>query len=398
MKIFFALLLLIFFALSGYHLTFKRLKLPFLKHKFYLTGMEFLFLGLLLGPQFLNLLDTQTMVGLDPLSALLLGWIGLLFGFQFEFSRLRRFPQRFLVAGIFEGITTLVFVFSGVFFALTFFNNIPTPLKIVTALTLASAAACTAQTGLAIIAPDYPKKRLGTIKLLRYISGINGFLAITAFGTAFFFRTLIFSKFISILIILQYVIIYIIACVVLFFLYSALLAQRRKKNELILIIISMALLTSGLASTLNLSPLLINFLAGLLLVNTSREKERIYQILISVEKPVYMLLLVILGANLLIDSGWVIFSGIIYFLYRALGKLFSGFIIIRFNTKLKKYPPYLGFGLLDQGGLALAILLDFYRGFPTDISAQIVSLALIAIILNNFISPTLLKYLLNKAS
>ena len=104
MKIFFALLLIIFLAFSGYHLTFKRLKLPFFKYKIYLTGTEFLFLGLLLGPQFLNLLDTQTMGGLDPLSALLLGWIGLLFGFQFEFSRLRRFPEQFLIAGIFEGI------------------------------------------------------------------------------------------------------------------------------------------------------------------------------------------------------------------------------------------------------------------------------------------------------
>ncbi len=159
----------------------------------------------------------------------------------------------------------------------------------------------------------------------------------------------------------------------------------------------MAVLTSGLASALNLSPLIINFLAGLLLVNTSREKERIYKILISVEKPAYMLLLVILGANLLIDSPWIISLGIIYFLYRALGKIFSGFIITHFNTKLKKHPPYLGFGLLDQGGLSLAILLDFYRGFPTDISARIVSLVLIAIILNNFISPTLLKRLLNKA-
>lgn len=398
MKIFFALLLIIFLAFSGYHLTFKRLKLPFFKYKFYLTGIEFLFLGLLLGPQFLNLLDTQTMEGLNPLSALLLGWIGLLFGFQFEVSRLRRFPEQFLTAGIFEGISTLIFVFSGVFFALTFFSNIPIPMKIVTAIALASAAACTAQTGLAIIAHDYPRKRIKTVKLLRHISGINSFFAITAFGTAFFLRMLIFSNSISILIILQHIIIYIIACVILFFLYSALLAQRREEDELTLIIISMAVLTSGLSSALNLSPLLINFLAGLLLVNTSTEKERIYKILISVEKPVYMLLLVILGSYLFIDSPWIISLGIIYFLYRALGKFLSGFIITHFNTKLKKHPSSLGFGLLDQGGLSLAILLDFYRGFPTDISARIVSLALITVILNNFISPTLLKRLLNKAA
>jgi len=49
MKIVFALLIIVFLAFSGYHLTFRSLKLPLFAREFYLTGTEFLFLGLLLG-------------------------------------------------------------------------------------------------------------------------------------------------------------------------------------------------------------------------------------------------------------------------------------------------------------------------------------------------------------
>jgi len=50
MKIIFALLIIVFLAFSGYHLTFRGFKLPLFAREFYLTGTEFLFLGLLLGP------------------------------------------------------------------------------------------------------------------------------------------------------------------------------------------------------------------------------------------------------------------------------------------------------------------------------------------------------------
>ena len=99
MKVTFALLIIIFLAFSGYHLTFRHFRLPLFARIFYLTGTEFLVLGLLLGPQFLNLMDPETQKGLAPLTALLLGWIGLLFGFQFEIKKLRRVPPGILFRG-----------------------------------------------------------------------------------------------------------------------------------------------------------------------------------------------------------------------------------------------------------------------------------------------------------
>jgi hypothetical protein len=61
MKIIFALLIIILLAFSGYHISFKRLRLPLFAREFHLTGTEFLFLGLLMGPLFFNLLDAPTL-------------------------------------------------------------------------------------------------------------------------------------------------------------------------------------------------------------------------------------------------------------------------------------------------------------------------------------------------
>lgn len=387
MKIFFGLLLIIFLAFSGYHLTFRGFRLPVFARQFYLTGTEFLFLGLLLGPQFLNLLDAETLKGLEPLTGLLLGWIGLLFGFQFEIAKLRRFPLEFLGAAILEGLITFLFAFLIIYGTLYFFVGLADSMKIIIAITLAAAAACTAQTGLALLPSDSLVRHRDTIKLLTYISSIDGLSALLIFGLAFLFRPqfvttcswiaqLKWSGSVSLGIIPGFVL-----------LYTLFFTRRRKESELILVVVGMAVFTSGTASVLHFSPLLTNFFVGVCLVNFNKEKDRIFDILISVEKPVYLLLLVFLGA------GWrlkhldqILFPAAGYCLCRLLGKFFGGFVVTRLSHDLKDHPRHLGFGLLEMGGLSLAILLDFQQGFLCDINCHAISVILVAVICNNFVS------------
>ncbi|MBN1932087.1 MAG: hypothetical protein JW786_10825 [Desulfobacterales bacterium] len=393
MKVFFALLIIIFLAFSGYHLTFRKFRLPHFTRTFYLTGTEFLFLGLLLGPEFLNLFDAQTARGLEPLSALLLGWIGLLFGFQFEVSKLRRFPFEFLIAAVAEGLLTFIPVFLGAYLTLSFFQNIPETLKIIQSLALAAIAACTAQTSLAILAPGTDAQHRKLLTLLRYISSIDGLIAMLIFVLVFLFRPLWFAE-ASWTGELQWGIFIIIGACAGLLLYALFLSQRRPETELILVVIGMAVLISGLASVLNFSPLLSNFFIGFCLVNFSREKERIFNMLISVEKPVYLLILVLLGINWRFDSGWIFLLAAAYCLFRLLGKVLGGLTIKHLSPELKNHPSQLGFGLLDSGGLALAILLDFQQGFPCPITHQVISLALLSAIYCNLLSPVLLGRLL----
>jgi hypothetical protein len=398
MKITFAFLIIVFLAFSGYHLSFRNFKLPLFARQFYLSGTEFLFLGLLLGPHFFNLFDQETQKGLAPVCALLLGWIGLLTGFQFEIKKLRRFPAEYFLAATLEGCLTMALVFCTLYFTLPFFIDVSNPIKAVAALTLAAAAACTAQTSLVLMAPASISRRRNTVRLLRYLSSIDCLGALLIFGLAFIFHPPHGSDASWIEMLGLGVLLTLGTSIGLLLLFTLFLSQRRPVNELILIVIGMTILTSGTASAFNFSPLLTNAFLGFWLVNLSRDKERIYQILLSIEKPVYLLLLVFLGIGLHIDSMHVIFFAAVYCLYRISGKFFSGFFLTGLGRGLKTFPRKLGFGLLEQGGLTLAILLDFRQAFPSDITAFFISLAILAMIYNEFLSPHFLRHLLTEES
>jgi hypothetical protein len=396
MKITFTLLIIVFLVFSGYRITFRHFRLPPFARRFYLTGIEFLLLGLLLGPQFLNLMDLETQKGLAPLNALLLGWIGMLFGFQFEIKKLRRLPLEFFLTAIFEGLMTLALVFAAVYLTILLCFDIPDSLAMVVAITLATAGACTAQTGLAFLSLDTNDKHQHTVKLLRFISSLDGLCPLLIFGLCFFYNPSTDSNGLSIGGLWQGVLTSLGGSFGLLLLFNLLIDHSRLEKELILVFIGMTMLTSGLASAVKFSPLLTNFFVGFWLVNLSKDKERIYQILMTVEKPAYLLLLVFIGVCVRFDSIWLVFLALFYCLYRAFGKFLSGFLVTRLNPEFKKYPRRLGFGLLAQGGLSLAIFLDFQQAFPSLISTFVISFVALAVIYNEFLSYYFLERLLKK--
>ncbi|MBC2715851.1 MAG: hypothetical protein HF978_11135 [Desulfobacteraceae bacterium] len=396
MKIFFAFLLIIFLVFSGYHLSFRKFGIPLFARTFYLTGLEFLFLGLLLGPQFLNILDVETCGALAPVSALLLGWIGMLFGFQFEISKLRRFPRVYFLAGFLESFLTLIVVFGGIYFTLPFILKISEPMRAVISVVLASAAACTAQTGLAMFSSSKIGKNQSMIKILRYLSSIDGLVAMLAMLPVFVFfprsTDIAASRFLF-----GYdIFIAMIIFTAILILYNLFLVYRREQSELVLIIIGMVIFISGFSTVMNFSPLLSNFFVGVCLVNLTSEKEKIFTTLVSIEKPVYLLLLVFLGSAWHLQSFWALAAAGGYFVIRFTGKMIGGFSISLLGLKMKEYPAGLGLGLIGQGGLPLAILYDFQQGFQLEVADVVVGIALIAIIYSDVMSPNLIGRFLKK--
>ena len=108
-----ALLLLI--ALVGYRQTFTRIRLPAASRLVFLTGTEFILIGLALGDEFIGLLDETTIRSLTPIFSLGLGAIGLIFGIQLDFSVIRRFPSRYLAMAATQAIVTFLVVFAAFF-------------------------------------------------------------------------------------------------------------------------------------------------------------------------------------------------------------------------------------------------------------------------------------------
>ena len=366
------------------HFSFRHFKLPLVARKFYLTGIEFLFLGLLIGPQFLNIVDQKTLNGLEPLISLLLGWIGMLYGFQFELAKLRRFPVELLHAAVAEGLFTLVWMFGWIYCALSFFAQISFPVKMAICIVLSAAAACTAQTGLALWTSSQAAPRQKLIIHLRYISGIDGMVGLLAYGAVFFF----YPGTENIQPIGQFFVVAGISAGILL-LYLLFTAVRLERAELVLIVVGMTVLTSGMASLANFSSLIISFGVGICLVNFLRDKERIFKLLVSVEKPVYLLILLFLGLNWRVHLIWYPVAAAVYFLFRFSGKFSAGWLLTRSNPEFRMHPYFFGFGLLDWGGLPMAFLLEFSRGLPDTATGHAISVALMTLVINEALSGPL---------
>lgn len=391
MKVFFALFLVILVAFAGYHLSFRRVGGRHADRRFQLTGLEFLVLGLLLGPLFLNILDADTCRSLEPLSAMMLGWIGLLFGFQFEFPKLRQFPPAFFLASLLESAVTLGIVFTGVWLLLPVFIDMATSVRVATAAALASAAACSAPTGLALLSADILSARSKLVRLLRYMASVDGLLPVLLLGAAFLYRLPVLPESvwmggISVL----------AASVGALLLYLLFLAQRRDIRQLALVIIGLTVLVSGAATLIGFSPLVANFVIGVCLVNITREKEKIFNLLVSIEKPVYLMLLIFLGAAWQLAGIWMILPAVAYAALRFGGKMTGGLAVTRVFPLLRDRPGSLGLGLLEQGGLPLAVLFDFHQGFAGGPAGYAIGFALIAITVNDVFNPYFLSILLKR--
>ena len=390
MKAVFAFLLLIFLGFMGYHFTFRSLRprVPLFLRRFHLTGTEFLFIGLLLGPGFLDLLDGPTQAGLAPLRAAVLGWVGFLYGFQFEVRKLRHYPMGYAAAAHFQGLFTFVWVFTAAMAAMPRLLDVSGAMGIVLSFLMAAAAAPSGQTGLALMAASATGRHPRRLALLRYISSIDGIGALALFGLAYVFmpdgpggiagplQGLMISFGVSLGILL---------------LFLLFLARRTPEPELALVITGMVLLASGLSAAVGFSPLLTNGFVGICLVNVSRDKERIYRILAPLEKPAYLVLLVFLGAGWQIGDPVVWAIGGFYCLWRGMGKWLSLFLVLRATPGLRAYPPHLGLGLLGQSGLCMALLLDFTGRFPGKVARVVVGAILAAVVINDAIGPPFLQ-------
>jgi len=242
--------------------------------------------------------------------------------------------------------------------------------------------------------PHSIRKHRKTLKLLRYISSIDGLTGILILGFAFLSRDSISNYSLTVSERIAGFLIPIFACTGFMILYLLFLIRRKQESELSLVVIGMAVFTSGAAMVLNFSPLFANFLLGVCIVNLTRDKERIFNLLVSVEKPVYLILLIFLGCMLQPPEPWMLLAAGLFFLFRTMGKMSGGYIVTCLQKKDTHLKPYLGYGLLEQGGLPFAILYDFYQGFPDKAAGQIISIVILSIIFNDLISPIMLNRLL----
>ena len=157
-------------------------------------------------------------------------------------------------------------------------------------------------------------------------------------------------------------------------------------------------LVSGLSSNLGASPLLANMVMGFVIINKVSHADELFNQLEIIEETIFCLFFTLAAAHF--DTRVFTTSallGIVILIGRFIGKLSGTFI----GGKISKTPPriykYLGITLLPQAGLSLGLIFLAKPIFSTEIFDLLLSAMLVSIILNEIISPPLVKWSITKA-
>jgi hypothetical protein len=107
------------------------------------------------------------------------------------------------------------------------------------------------------------------------------------------------------------------------------------------------------------------------------------------ERFLYLLLLVLAGAYWQLPTPWTIAAAVVYLVARLLGKVVGGIVTTRGLRREHEVPRLVGLGLASQGGMALAIIIEFRLVVDDPIARVVVGVAITAIVVNEIAAPWL---------
>lgn len=342
---------------------------------------HFLLIGFLLGPHATGLLDPRTIGQLLPVILLGVAWIGLLFGSQFSYRRLRDVSRPYLLLlAVQAAIAFIVFATAGVLLIESFGSVSREQRAIILA---AAATACVSgPLAIAVVSRAVAGGPITEFILLAgSLDGVVGVIALQFVGALYHPRELYagFELFgpagwLSIALVLGLA----------FGLLFLFLSRRKPSNdETVLFLLGLAVFLAGSAVTLGVFTVVVAMIAGMVVANVSRYQRRVYDRLQEWVGPIYIVLLVLVGSVVDVRTWWVVALGVGYAVLRAIAKVIGAWVA-RYMTALpRELPPFLGAGLIAQGGMSIVLALSVavgYRGLDaTDPRPANILLSVVAI-------------------
>ncbi|HEY9449700.1 MAG TPA: cation:proton antiporter, partial [Gemmatimonadaceae bacterium] len=145
-------------------------------------------------------------------------------------------------------------------------------------------------------------------------------------------------------------------------LFHLFLGGETHQDRLFISLAGAIILASGAAAYLHLSPVLTSMIVGATLINTSRSREAITKTLSRSEQPFYFVLLIFAGASWRPSvSSWWWEVVLLFLVARVVAKIASARLGARINGAIPVLGKDWGRALVGQGGLALALALDYTR-------------------------------------
>ena len=380
------ILLLIILAYIVGDRAFRIRRKPLSKNLPSAYGLEFIIIGIILGPYFLNVISADVMEQIDPLVNIAFGWIGLLFGLQFRLRDLKLLPfSNYYIAGA-ESVFTIAISFVLIsLILLSFKDYIDLGKDVFTpSIILASIAAISSSAAITGIVKGF-KIHGKSSRLIIRTAGLNNFTGIAAIGIAYPFFHITKQTGDFLIPSWGWILISISIGLMLGVLFHFFITPKSSSNENLMIAVGMVALSSGISAFFHLPALFINMIDGVVLCNFSERQDRFYRLLVSAEKPLYGIILIIASAIWQITPQMLIIL-FIFMTARAFAKTLGGRLALIRYPQAVKSPWNFGPALFSQGGMAIAMALNYYFLVPGEMSAVFTAVVITASTLNSVVS------------
>lgn len=363
----------------------NRLKLP------NVTG--YIIAGLFLGSSFFKLLSEQELAQLDIVSEMALAFIAFSIGSELVYSELRKVGKKIMIITIFEALGAVLLVFVAMFFL---FGQ---PLSF--SLVLASMSAATAPAATLLVMRQY--RAYGPLtKTIIPVVALDDVLGIVAFGIAIPIARLTMNDAAlsvgqSILHILWEIFGSLLIGGILGLGLTLIGTKLKARDDFQVTALVAIGLGMGCAKVMGLSPLLVNMMVGLMLVNLSPQHEKAFNAINDFVPPFYVLFFALAGAGLdLSVLKTVGMIGMAYVFARGIGKALGAFVGAVSTKAEKVVSRYLGLALLPQGGVSIGLSILVRQQLP-EFAKEITTIIMFSVLIYEITGPIFAKIAIQKA-
>ena len=394
--------------LAGLLMTraFKPLKLP--------SVTAYLIAGVLIGPYCIGRLgidgfgfdSADAVHALGLIADVALGFIAFSIGNEFRLEDLKKTGRQALVIGIFQALVATLFVDLALFAVHIF---MPDKLSVPQLITLGAIATATAPAATLMVVRQYKAKGPLTDLLLPIVA-LDDAVGLIVFAVSFGIAKTLVTGTVDLVSIIFNPLIEIVCSLLLGAVMGWILTQLEKlfnsnTNRLnmtiafVFLTVSLSMLDFHIGAVhISFSSLLVCMMLGTVFCNTCPLSHDLMEKTDKWTSPLFALFFVISGAelelNVFMDMA-IVFIGVVYILFRSLGKYFGTFASAKITECSPEICKYLGITLLPQAGVALGMCAT-----AMELGAEgnlIRNITLFAVLIYELVGPLLTRQALTAA-
>jgi Kef-type K+ transport system membrane component KefB len=360
------------------------------------SGIEYVALGFVLGPQALDLVAGDTLAAFEPVAHVALGWLAFAIGLDFGFSGDKRVSAGSLVLGTLSSLMTGGAVAVAAWFTLRRLHVDVTPVE---RLLLAGGVgtACSETTRHAVRWVVERHSASGPLAdRLDEVAHADDFLPLLAVAVLFALEPT--RHVVMRMPLRDWPAITVGLGLVLGGGAALLVRSELRLEDTWGVLFGVTLISIGTSARLGLSTLTATFFVGIAMSMLSRHRRELRAMVAPTERPVLLPALLLAGARIDLHMSpalpWIAGAAIGA---RLAAKVVVGWMLAISSRSARKAGPLVGLSLLSSGGLAVCIGLAFAMRFPGFVGDTVLAIAVLSATVGEFIGPVRLRRALRAA-